>query len=147
MQSRPTYETTTDRERERAVMDLVAERTRLAAKKLKTYSEVDYCLMRGERVVGVAEVKVRGRDYPEMFIGVSKVQALRSYAAVGLAARVVFATPSGVYLQEVGPLEITGWIGYGGRQDRGDSQDQEMVVFYEQGGMRRICDSRPEWFA
>lgn len=147
MQTRPTYETSADKSRERAVVDAVAARTKLTAKKLKKYSEVDFCLLKGDRVVGVAEVKVRGRDYKELFISLTKVQALRDLAAVGLAARIIFATPSGIYLQDIGPLEIMGWIGWGGRADRGDDQDQEMVVFYDMAGMRLLCDSQPEWFA
>jgi hypothetical protein len=144
---RPRYESQADRARELAVIERVGQITKLEPKSLPAYSEADYAMVRDGRVVGVAEVKVRGKRYDEMFISLHKVQALRDYAALGLAARIFFAVPDGIYAQEVSHPEINGWIGYAGRADRGDQQDQEMVVYYKTQGMRRLCASDEGWFA
>lgn len=147
MSSRPRYESKADKDRELQVIQRVGAMTKLEPKRLPEYSEADFAMLKDNRVVGVAEVKVRGRKYPQMFISLHKVQALRDYASLGLAARLVFALPDGVYVQEIGHPEIMGWIGYAGRTDRGDAQDTEMVVFYDTSGMRRLCDSDAGWFA
>lgn len=147
MSSRPRYESKADKDRELQVIQRVGAMTKLEPKRLPEYSEADFAMLRDNRVVGVAEVKVRGKRYPQMFISLHKVQALRDYASLGLAARLVFALPDGVYVQEIGHPEIMGWIGYAGRTDRGDVQDTEMVVFYDTSGMRRLCDSDAGWFA
>lgn len=147
MSSRPRYESKADKDRELQVIQRVGAITKLEPKRLPEYSEADFAMLRDNRVVGVAEVKVRGKRYPQMFISLHKVQALRDYASLGLAARLVFALPDGVFVQEIGHPEIMGWIGYAGRTDRGDAQDTEMVVFYDTSGMRRLCDSDAGWFA
>lgn len=147
MSSRPRYESKDDKDRELAVITRVGAVTKLEPKRLPEYGEANFAMLRGNRVVGVAEVKVRGKRYPQTLISMHKVQALRDYAALGLAARLIFALPDGVYVQEITHPEIAGWIGYAGRTDRGDAQDTEMVVFYDTHGMRRLCDSDAGWFA
>lgn len=147
MSSRPRYESKDDKDRELAVITRVGAVTKLEPKRLPEYSEADFAMLRGNRVVGVAEVKVLGKRHPQIFISLHKVQALRDYAALGLAARLIFALPDGVYAQEITHPEIMGWIGYAGRTDRGDAQDTEMVVFYDTHVLRRLCDSDAGWFA
>ena len=155
---RPTYETPNDQRKEREVIDVVAAMGNMRADKLKAYSNVDFALVRGEKVWGVCEVKVRNKLYPQMMLSLHKVQALRNYAALGLEARVIYATPEGIYSKRIGPKEIDGWIGMGGRTDRGDDSDVEMCVFFgpmvvngkamneEAEPMKRVCDSKQEWF-
>ena len=147
MSSRPRYESKDDKDRELAVITRVGAVTKLEPKRLPECGEANFAMLRDNRVVGVTEVKVRGKRHPQTFISLHKVQALRDYAALGLAARLIFALPDGVYVQEITHPEITGWIGYAGRGDRGDAQDTEMVVFYDTHGMRRLCDSGAGWFA
>lgn len=156
---RPTYETAADQSRERLIVDRVCERFGMKAVKLPQFRDIDFALVRGEVVWGVAEVKCRNKHYPQMFLSLHKVQALRNYAAAGLQARVIFATPQGVFTKKIGPLEIDGWIGIGGRTDRGDNKDQELLVYFgdlvqngktykeEQEPMQRLCDSDQGWFA
>lgn len=155
---RPTYETADDRSKERQIIDLVATKFGMKAVKLPQFQDIDFALMKGEVVWGVVEVKARGRHYPQMFLSLHKVQALRQYAAAGLQARVIFATPKGIFAKKIGPLEIDGWIGIGGRTDRGDAKDQELMVHFgdlvlgdkvmreEKEPMTRICDSDERWF-
>jgi hypothetical protein len=155
---RPTYETPADIEREREVIDAVASKAGMTAHKLKAYSNVDFALMKDRVVRMVCEVKVRNKLYPQMMLSLDKVQALRNYAAMGLEARVIYATPEGIYVKKVGPLAIDGWIGMGGRTDRDDPDDTEMVVYFgqmtvngrriseEKDPMKRLCDSERRWF-
>lgn len=155
---RPTYETEADLQREREVIDTVASMAGMTAHKLKAYSNVDFALMRDKMVRMVCEVKVRKQHYPQMFLSLHKVQALRHYASLGLEARVIFATPAGIFVKKIGPGSIDGWIGLGGRTDRGDPDDQELMVFFgqlevngkvypeEAEPLKQIAASQQEWF-
>jgi hypothetical protein len=65
----------------------------------------------------------------------------------------IFATPEGIFAKKVGPAEVDGWIGVGGRKDRGDSLDIELLCYFdtsapseEKNVMTRVCDSDPRWF-
>ena len=155
---RPTFETPRDLQIEAEVADLLAKRSGMKAVKTKQYYPVDWVFMRGELAWGVVEIKVRKKHYPQMMLGLEKVQALRGFAADGLEARVVFCTPEGVFVKKIREGPVDGWIGIGGRKDRGDDQDIEPMVFFgpfvvggvvykeEAEPMERIADSRPEWF-
>jgi hypothetical protein len=155
---RPVYETAQDRSKEREIIDMVATKTGMRAVKLPQFQDIDFALMRGEVVWGVVEVKGRRKHYPQMFLSLHKVQALRQYACAGLQARVIYATPQGIFAKKIGKGEIDGWIGLGGRTDRGDNKDQEVMVFFgdlvvngqtmkeEEHPMTKICDSDPRWF-
>lgn len=157
--TRPYYESDADRTKEQDVVDLFCQvfsrgGRKFSSAKLKPSLIVDYAIVDAatpnKEVVSVVEVKVRNRSYPELFIGLSKVQKMREYVCDGLLARILFATPEGVYLQKVefpdGDMSIRGAIGMAGRTDRGDKQDIEPVVYWPMSGMQRIADSRPEWF-
>lgn len=146
MSARHFYESSADRSKERAVIDVFGSIFNVKPVKLKPSLIVDFGLIRGDQIVGVAEVKVRGKEYPEMFISHSKVSELRRWDADGVKARIIFATPHGVYVKKVEGPHIDGWIGFGGRTDRGDPQDQEPVVFYKLDQMERIASSDPVWF-
>ena len=149
--SRPDYETESDRSKEGEVIDIYAHHFGLRPVKLKPSLIVDYALMRRDQMVGVAEVKVRGKAYPEMFISLHKVQEMRKHVMDGTKARVIFATPRGVFVQKVefdpASPAITHHIGMAGRTDRGDKSDMEPVVFFPMAGMERIADAKQEWFA
>lgn len=158
MQNRPVYETEPDLRKEREVIEVVARVGRMTVQKLADKSQIDFALMKGDVVWGVAEVKVRNRLYPQMMLSLHKVQALRLHAAMGLQARVIFAVPEGIYAKRIEEGPVDGWIGYGGRTDRGDAQDREPVVFFgelkvngrvmreERQPMTRLADSDPRWF-
>lgn len=147
---RPYYETAGDLRKEDAVMGLFCERFGVQAAKLKPSLVVDYALMRKDRMVGVAEVKVRHKSYPELFLSLHKVHAMRQHVMDGGRARVVFATPDGVFVQKVEFADndptIRYAMGLGGCTDRGDKDDVEPVVFFPMAGMERIADAKQEWF-
>jgi hypothetical protein len=144
--TRPFYESDQDRSKEQQVIDVFCQQFNLTSEKQKPSLIVDYALMRGQRMVGVAEVKVHHKQYPEMFISYAKVRAMRDYMVDGIAPRVIFAMPEGIFVKKLETIAIDGWIGMGGRKDRNDAHDREPVVFYKTNEMTRIADSKKEWF-
>lgn len=125
--------------------------------KMKKLYGVDYVVTKDGRVRMAIEIKVRKKHYPQMMISLTKVQALRDLASMGVQSRVIFATPEGVFSKAIGPGPIDGWIGTTTRADREDST--ELAVYFgdwqvrdklyedEKNPMTRIGDSRMEWFA
>lgn len=154
---RPRYENEDDLRKEREVIEAVASLAGLTVQKLRP-NDLDFALLRGKQVKMVCEVKIRHKHYDQMFISLDKVQALRDKAAMGLEARVVFATPAGIFVKKIGPGSIDGWIGFAGRTDRGDQFDQELMVHFGQleingkyfpeevEPLKQIAPSKPEWF-
>lgn len=158
---RPVYQTERDLRIEREIAEIVAVAGGMETAKIKDgkgLGKIDHAFYRHGRVLMMAEIKRRDQHYPQMFIGFDKVEALRNVAACGLQARVIFATPKGIYAKKIHQGFIDGWIGQGGRKDRGDPKDIQLVVYFGDwvvGGkvlkaevepMTRICDSLPEWF-
>ena len=136
---RRAYESERDREREQVVARAVFEPLGLVVAKLPMAYEVDFAVMRGERVVGVAEVKVRSRAYETVLVSLHKVQALRRAAQMGLRAWLLVAVPAGVYAHRVAPAGALD-VRWGGRADRGDWQDMEPVVHVPFAGMTRVAE-------
>lgn len=143
---RTIYESDSDRTRERAVVESLLSGGPTQPQKLPIASEVDFSLVRDGRVVGVMEVKVRKRAYDTMFVSLHKAQALRRFAAEGLRAWLVFALPEGVLSQPIAPDAVFD-IRMGGRADRGDWQDRDLVAHFPTHAMRRAGDADPGWFA
>lgn len=163
---RPRYETEEDLRKEAEVMAIVKKAlmrkddtiTDEQFTKLHGYDNVDYVLLQNRRITYAFECKVRQRHYEQMYIGYKKVCGLRDLVDDGVKGGVVFATPEGIYIKRIRPGALDGWIGVGGRTDRGDRQDIEKVVYFgnwvvngkamfeEAEPMKRLCDSNPEWF-
>ena len=152
-----THETEKDRQNEREVAEILAKRSGMQAVKNKDHHRIDWSFLRGEVVWGVAEIKCRHLHYDQMMVSLDKIQALRECAASGLEARMVFATPAGIFVKKIGPEGIDGWIGMGGRADRGHSEMEPCVYFgnltvggmlikEEKEPMVKIAESKPEWF-
>jgi hypothetical protein len=132
------YESAHDRERERAVAEATFGPHGLSVRKLPLAYEVDFAVLRGERVVGVVEVKVRGRAYETLLLSLHKLQALQRCARSGLRAWVLVSVPEGVYAQRIRPDEPVD-VRWGGRTDRGDPQDVEPVAHLPMAAMRRVA--------
>jgi hypothetical protein len=131
------YESARDRELERAVAGAAFEPHGLSVRKLPLAYEVDFAVLRGERVIGVVEVKIRGRAYETLMLSLHKLQALRRYAGSGLRAWLLVSVPAGVYAKRIRPDEPID-VRWGGRTDRGDPQDVEPVVHLPMATMRRV---------
>lgn len=111
------------------VVRRVGELTGLTPVELPEFAQAGVAMARDGRVVGVAGVALGVSDFP-----LAQVQALRDFAAGGLAARAVVAVRSGVFVKEVGHPVIDGWIALG-------------RVSYDKQTMRRLCDADVGWFA
>lgn len=141
---RPTYETERDRQLERITIEVAAKRWQVTAVKLPQFDEVDYALVRGGRVVGVAEVKTRSNQhdtYQTYMISLRKVMrgaalelsaGLRFVLVVGFTDGVWYCRPS---------KEQDCNVSIGGRKDRGDEQDVEMVLHIPISAFRRVADA------
>lgn len=141
--SRPLYETPGDRDRERQVVDAVFGPYGLRAEKMPRAYELDFAVLRGLQVMGMAEVKVRSRAYDTLMLSWHKALALREAARAGLIAWIVVALPEGIYTQRVGaddPIDLR----WGGRTDRQDWQDMEPVAHFPMARMQRVMES-PCW--
>lgn len=132
------YERRGDRESELAAAEAAFGPRGLLVRKLPVAYEVDFCVLRDERVIGVVEVKVRTRAYDTLLVSLHKAQALRRFAACGLIAWLLVQVPAGLYARRVLPDEPLD-VRWGGRKDRGDWQDMEPVAHFPMVGMRRVC--------
>ncbi len=155
---RPRYESEGDRRLELEVIETVAGLAKLSPWKLPPLAHADFALNRGGRTVALAEVKVRRRHFEPLFLSLEKVLELQRYAAAGIKCRVLFATPAGIFSKAIEPGSVGGWIAPGGRSDRGDRSDRELMVHFgdlvvdgrvveRHDRPARVCDSRPEWFS
>lgn len=145
-----------ENEIQRQVIAVVAGIAKMKAEKLKRYADVDYALTKGGSVRMVCDVQVQDKRQPQMAISLEKVRKLRGYAERGLQARIIFATPEGIFAKKIEDGPIDGWIGLSGRYD--EEQGSEMAVYFgplvvsgkvmdeEKNPLQRLCDSDPSWF-
>lgn len=110
---------------------------------------IGFALSRGPRVVmQVFCVLMPKLELPSVPLCI--VQHLRDSAAAGLEARVVFASPEGVFVKKVGPGSIDGWIGLERGQMRvyfGSVTVGGKVFNEEAEPLRQVAPSKKEWFA
>lgn len=99
-------------------------------KKLSYKYQLDYCCMRNREVVSWLELKCRSNHflkYPTYMVSLDKwMKGIQLSEASGVPAFLaVRFTDADAYVR-IG--RGVGTVGYGGRTDRGDSQDVEPVV-------------------
>lgn len=141
---RERYERQSDRRNEARVADHFAVKCSVAARKFPDgprYS-IDYGFFEiggARRMVGVGEVKCRGKRYDTLIIGLSKIRELCAYHRMGFGAVIIVEWPDGIYWCKVGEKTMrdarTEW---GGRVDRMDADDMEPVVHLPSEWFRRI---------
>lgn len=99
--------------------------------RLNTLAGADYIIYRDGTATGLAEVKVRTnprRQYPTYMISATKVYTLIAAAEVmKLIPLLVVKWQDGIGWIDLSTAE--GTIKFGGREDRGDSQDMEPCFF------------------
>ncbi len=141
---RPIYETAQSLADERRIMAAVRQHTgrALYAAKMPMRYEIDYCLLDNDpetttwakcKAVCFAEVKCRPerelRKFPDYMIALSKIQAgfrLKQLTSKPFYLIVEFA--DGIHICR-NPYEFCLDVAWGGRKDRGDSQDAEPCVY------------------
>jgi hypothetical protein len=130
--SRPTYESAADRLNEIDVAERICEAQPLTYHKLPKAYSADFVFFHVDRPVVVAEVKCRTNEsttYPTYMLSVLKRHNVRALAQEIGAKPVLIVRFTDRILQidlgaEPDSIEI------GGRTDRGDAQDLELVCHY-----------------
>lgn len=124
------YETASDRSAEREVAALIASRWSCTPVKLNDAYQLDYALLRDDKVAAWAEVKCRGKRYSTYMLSLHKHIAARELsAAARCPALLVVRWPDWV-----GYLDLSAEpdsVRMGGRTDRGDWQDIEPVAHFD----------------
>jgi hypothetical protein len=129
--TRRNYETEADLERENSAATIIQQWTNAMLVKLPKKYGFDYAAMRYGRIVSFIEVKFRTSEmgkYDSYMISLGKIQAGDSLSRVANVPSFLFVfwTDDAAY---VNLDEFTFSMGFGGREDRNDSQDREPVCF------------------
>ena len=137
---RPLYETQEDLENEKSVASIIKSVWDLTAVKMPRAYHLDYALKDGQDTLrGFAEIKTRTTNkgkYPTYLISLSKIMnARRLTEYTGLSCILIVK-----WLDNIGwiNLDIEGELGFGGRKDRNDWQDQEPVIFLPIDKFKRL---------
>jgi hypothetical protein len=144
--SRPVYETPQDRESQEDVIYAYARAVRLIPVRMPRLSVFDYEMHDGNRVQQVVEVKDRRKPFAALTrdgayaISARKLRDLRAIARERhCTAWLVIRTPDGIHAAPI-PCGGTKWERrMGGRTDRGDPQDIELMEFVPAKQFRRIA--------
>ena len=135
---RPSYESSHDRENEKLVAEKLASHIRLTPRKIASrFYPCDYAFLRDDRIVTMAEIKFRDREYPTLMLSLHKWQQNVLLAQVsGVPVLLVWSFPRNgnrmvLYTRIVPERKFV--VGMGGRWDRGDEQDTEPVIYLNQG--------------
>ena len=127
----PIYDTTESEANERRVMASVTRRFGIEGRKLPGFSEIDFVLTRNGKGWGWAEVKCRwnlSTTYPTYMIDLAKIKALRGAAAgTDSHARIIVRWDD--YLGVVNALTCPYTTGMGGRTDRNDPLDRDIMAY------------------
>ena len=128
---RPIYESSKDLSNELRVSAHLKDCWNAEFVKLPMAYHVDWAVVRGTEIKAFAEFKRRQNPkdrYPTFMISLNKWKNGRSLGnEIGVPFLIIVEWNDGLYYCDTKAVEPT--YGFGGRTDRGDSQDQEPVVF------------------
>ena len=137
---RPIYESSKDLSNELRVSNILKECWNAEFVKLPMAYHVDWAVVRGTEIKAFAEFKRRQNPkdrYPTFMISLNKWKNGRSLGnEIGVPFLIIVEWNDGLYYcdtKAVGPT-----YGFGGRFDRGDSQDQEPVVFINTKAFNKV---------
>lgn len=130
---RPTYESSDDLHNEQEIISFFTQHFNadLTAVKIPKQYKIDYCLMIGDKITAFAEVKKRTCEknaYDTYMLSLSKyLESIKLKKDLGLETILIIKWADAIGYIELGSKA---WpIGFGGRMDRGDWQDQEPMIF------------------
>lgn len=130
--ARPIYETSRDRDAERQIAETIAQKYNAKAIKAKRLYGLDWFFERDGYVVGMVEIKVRNytRNHFETYmISADKVARIRLLSSVTGVPAFLFVS----WRDGIGYINLSDEPDYnaiGGRRDRGDDQDVEVMLHY-----------------
>jgi hypothetical protein len=130
MNDRPTYETTTDRQHEKRIAEIISDLWFCHVRKLPVAYRLDYAASRAGEVLAWIEIKKRNctiDQYPDVFLSLQKVIAANQLHSVSErpCMFVVEFNDALAYARIVKPGRK---IMVRGRTDRNDWQDVEPIV-------------------
>lgn len=137
---RPMYESKADLEREEAVVQELSQHWMCDYHKLPISYQLDYALLRDGKICAICEIKVRNvvlNHYDTLIISAAKRLAGLQYSKMmGIPALLVVKYEDGIRF--INFSEEPDSIGVGGRTDRGDMQDTEIVLHYATSRLKDI---------
>ena len=132
---RPIYETQSDIDNETSLVSSLEELWSCEAHKLPRSYQLDYALFKKNRLVALLETKRRRVDrnkYPSIMVSASKRLAAHQYSdLLGVPALFVIEYDDGVCFIDFD--EEPDHYAMGGRVDRNDPADMELVCHYNKG--------------
>jgi len=135
---RTRYETQDDLDRERLVMTAVGKAWGVEFTKLPDRYRMDYVLTVGNIGVGFAEIKCRthtSTSYDTWFISSEKLLTAQSWEALGLPCTAIVQFADGIFTV---PLKDPDYYAPGGRSDRADGDDQEVMAHFKSARLTRF---------
>lgn len=140
--ARPLYETEDDLSREASVMQTAAEAWKCDYLKLPLSYRLDYALLRDERLVALAEIRVRFvpvRKYPTIIFSVMK-RATANWLSEQLYVPSFFVVKYDDEIRYIDFRETPDDVTVGGRtgNNRRDHADVELVGHYQTDRLKRL---------
>ena len=138
--SRPIYETKEDSKRESDVAKLLQKSWNCDLVKMPPKSPFDYAAKRGKLIEAIIEIKTRTnpyKKYPTYMISAEKVcQCMQRAIYLRVPFYLVVQFTDATMFWAAKTLDFT--VEVGGRKDRGDSQDTELVCQIPINNFKRV---------
>ena len=141
---RPVYETEKDRKMEQAIINELSDAWKIFYQKLPIKHRLDFALLDDKKaVIAWAEVKRRDNDsttYDTYMLRLDKyMSGMQLFKLTGLPFYMVVKFSDGLYYCEVSLLSYAQLnISFGGRTDRGDSQDVEPCIYFDSNLFKKV---------
>ena len=141
---RPVYETEKDRKMEQAIINELSDAWKIFYQKLPIKHRLDFALLDDKKIVTAwAEVKRRDNDsttYDTYMLSLDKyMSGMQLFKLTGLPFYMVVKFSDGLYYCEVSLLSYAQLnISFGGRTDRGDSQDVEPCIYFDSNLFKKV---------
>lgn len=127
---RPVYETAADLKREHSVKSVLEQVWNIEVRKLPNRYFVDWCFFRDNKLTAFAEFKRRHHNHDKystvMLPYLKWVQGMMLAKDASVPLLIIMQFDDGMYW-DLSPSAAE--IGWGGRKDRNDPEDQELYVF------------------
>lgn len=128
---RPIYESPADLQNEKDVVEKLTQSWGIIFHKLPMSYHIDWLMVKDGNPRGFAELKCRRNDrqkYPTFMISLAKWMRGKELAhELSIPFIIIVRWNDGIFFHKAGTSPVT--FGFGGRSDRGDSQDVEPVVY------------------
>ena len=134
----PLYETNADLERQERIIKAFCKKFGYDYAPFPAKHEIDYGILKPQLVnghwykvlVGMAEIKTRTfhhKKYPTMMVNIGKVLYAKRFVDIGVKVVLIVG-----WTDAVGYISLTAdsFAAYGGRYDRGDPNDEDVMIHF-----------------